>query len=340
VGYALPNLRFDHAYFSGNQLRHALFIVALMFCIRAAAEEASIHGVWQLQTVQLQQQLELNKDGTYQRSIATIDSRRTEVGRWHSDVSVLVLQPDYVITTQGSRVPLPPREKQIDVAGVDANSLTLYYDGDALETWHRPQSATPPSQQNAASPMPIPIERRPPRAIVLPTPQVTLSSVQITAPAMPEFLMAARMRTSAAVTTFEPVPLATTAAAQPSMPDFAIAEEAAVATAAPPSMPPAVVQPIRFNAPEGLYAESQVVELITQIACEELRYPQRDLVKSEQRYQQLAQALGFESRDPTRLQRTLRYYQSNTEFMRAHQQSIAENSMRCVMEREQVSVVQ
>jgi len=93
-------------------------------------------------------------------------------------------------------------------------------------------------------------------------------------------------------------------------------------------------------APANMYAESKVVELITRIACEELRYPQRDLAASERRYKELAQSLGFELSDPAKLQRTLRYYQSNAEFMRAHQQAISANSMRCVTATDQVSTRQ
>jgi len=105
------------------------------------------------------------------------------------------------------------------------------------------------------------------------------------------------------------------------------------------AIPHTAVAPSTYEpASSDMYAESKVVELITQIACEELRYPQRDLGKNELRYKALAQSLGFESGDPAKLQRTLRYYQSNTEFMRAHQQFIAENSMRCAMAKDQVSV--
>ena len=92
--------------------------------------------------------------------------------------------------------------------------------------------------------------------------------------------------------------------------------------------------------PADLYAESKVVELITQIACEELRYPRRDMAASERRYKALAQSLGFEPSDPAKLQRTLLYYQSNAEFMCAHQQAISANSMRCVTATDQVSTRQ
>lgn len=313
-----------------THLRHVIFIFALLMCAVAAAEDASLTGVWQLQTPQLWQQLELNKDGTYQRSIVTTGSRRTEIGRWSGEVSVLVLQPDYVITTQGARVPLPPRGKQIDVAGVDANSLTLYYDGDAVETWQRvPRVAASPAQRP-----------RTPRSTRLPVPQVRLVDVQIEIPAMPNFRTAARIRTATLAMVYE---LSSSAAmVSPVMPVFSVAavDVSTSASVATPMEIPLPLAPPARPAPTDIYPEANVVELITQIACEELRYPQRDPAASRQRYQRIAQALGFESHNAVHLRRTLRYYQSNADFLRAHQHAIAENSMRCLMLPEQVSTRQ
>lgn len=314
-------------------MRHVIVVIVLLFCTCTVAQDTNLVGAWRLQTPQLRQQLELNPDGTYQRSIVTSGSRRTEVGRWHSEISVLLLQPDHVITMQGARVPLPPHEKQIDVAGVDANSLTLYYDGDAVETWQRqsPAAASPtaqPSVANAAAAAAAQQRpRRTPRAITLPAPQVTLVAVQIEPPAAPDFLIAARHKSQMVVADYTPAPIAITAIAPIAQPEFAIAADAEAVT------------PARTPMPAGIYPESSVVELITQIACEELRYPQRASAASARRYQQLALQLGFTPHDPARLQRTLRYYQSNAEFLRAHQRTIADNSLRCAMLMQQVSVV-
>lgn len=340
-------------------MRNVLLIFALMICTRVDAQEANLVGAWLLQSPQLWQQLELNQDGTYQRSIVSAHSQRTEIGRWHSDVSVLVLQPDHVITTQGARVPLPPRDRQIDVAGVDAKSLTLYYDGDAVETWQRlPHAAALPATPSSvattaaatttavatATALQSQLPPRKPRVITLPTPQVQLMSVRIDAPVMPDFLIASRQRAARLTTNYD---IATTVQSVPAtLPEFSVAADTAAetaASAAPTTSAFAPTTAVRLPVspvPAGLYPETSVVELITQVACEELRYPQRDPAASLKRYQRIAQALGFESVDSSRLQRTLRYYQSNAEFLRAHQRAIAENSMRCVMLPDQVSTRQ
>jgi hypothetical protein len=348
--YALLKLRFDRVYLGGACLRHAFFAMALMISTCVNAQDANLVGAWLLQSPQLWQQLELNQDGTYQRSIVSATSQRTEIGRWHSDVSVLVLQPDHVITTQGARVPLPPRDRQIDVAGVDANSLTLYYDGDAVETWQRlPHAAALPAAPSlaattvAAKVTPAQQSQLPPRkprTITLPTPQVHLMAARIDAPVMPDFLIAARPREARLTTSYDiAMPAQPVVAA---LPEFSVAAEppASAEPTISASAPAAQVRPPASPVPAGLYPEASVVELITQVACEELRYPQRDPAASLKRYQQIAQSLGFESGDPVRLQRTLRFYQSNADFLRAHQRAIAENSMRCVTALEQVSTRQ
>lgn len=345
--FALVLLRTTGKYKEKN-VRYLLAAIALLtgFCINAG--EAGLAGVWQRQTPHLWQQLELNRDGTYLRSVVTSESRRTEIGRWRSDVSVLVLQPDHVITTRGARVPLPPREKQIDVAGVDANSLTLYYDGNEVEAWQRQQragvspsrpiAAAGPRATATASEHAAPSAASAHRAVTVPVTQVVLSSASLEMPTMPHFLIGARVRALPA--TFASVSLTSPGIAQPPMPIFIVAADDA--NAASPVKPPAEIStaapPVRDTS-TGLHTEMKVVELITQIACEELRYPQRDLAISERRYRELAHALGFAAGDPATLQRTLRYYQSNVEFIRAHQQTIAENSLRCAMAKEQVSAL-
>jgi len=333
-------------------LRHLIGIVALLICAYVAAQDASLVGAWQFNTHELVQQLELNADGSYRRHIVTATNKRTEIGRWRSDVSVLVLSPDHVITAQGANVPLPPREKLIDVAGVDQQTLTLYYDGDVLERWQRRNDNAAPVPvvassavklqaipQKIAQPV-LPLDhitRQRTRSIVIRTAQITLPAPVIDVPELPSFRQEHTVAPPTIPTVDVPVAISITT---PVSPEFAIAAE----SLPPPShsQPQPKTNVVKQNqtvsSPAGLYDEQQVAELITQLACEQLRYPQRANTPNAPRDRQLAIDAGMTPFDATRLKRTLHYYQSNSAFMQKHQSQIAERSMACVLARQQVSV--
>lgn len=322
------------------RLRLFLLLVALLTCGVVAAQEASLVGAWQFNTRELTQQLELDSDGSYRRHIVTTGSRRIEVGRWRSEVSLLVLLPDHVITAQGARVPLPPRERLIDVAGVDQHTLTLYYDGDALETWQRRESPGRGQRRATERNLSLPadhVTRQRTRRIAIRAPQPSLAQPLIEAPLLPSFQRATAPEFVPASATVVVPPLVMAAVTPPLL---VIATETAAqprpaphVPAIPASPPPAVATPA------GLYDEQQVAALITQLACDQLRYPQRANTIDVARQRQMAIDAGMTPFDATRLARTLRHYQSNAAFMHRHQAQIAERSMACVLAREQVSAL-